>query len=129
MILAPFFIMFLSTVMILHFMITQKRRLQHNLINYKREKDLAKSVLTIDLWFLLCYSPFIFSVLYRYFYKNPSDYENLRIWLILCQTLVVVEICFNFFVYLICNKQFRNYFLSMIGCCRNNSRLRQNNVY
>ena len=126
-IVVPFFIMFLSTIIIIHYMITQKRRLQQNLINYKREKDFVRSVLTMDLWFLLCYSPFSFSELYQIYYGSNNN-VNLKIFVSVAQFLLMFEMSFNFLIYLVCNKQFRKYFLSITCCFRKNSR-RPTNVY
>ena len=128
-VLVPFFIMLYSTIAILYYMITQKRRLKQNLINYRREKDFARSVLSMDLWFLLCYSPFSVLPLYQSFYNKPIHEESLKIFVLITVVLMFSEMSFNFFVYLLCNKQFRNYFSSMIGFCRKNTRIRQTNVY
>ena len=63
-IILPFFIMMLSSFLTLQYFITKKRTLQQNLVNYNREKDFIKSVLTMDLFFLLFYFGFSCSALY-----------------------------------------------------------------
>ena len=63
-IIVPFFIMILSTFLILQYLINKKRKLQQNIVNYNREKDFIKSVLTMDLFFLLFYFGFSCSALY-----------------------------------------------------------------
>jgi hypothetical protein len=126
----PFFIMILTTFSSVHYMITKKRRLQLNLVNYRREKDFVKNVAIMDLWFLVGFLTFSISVLYQYLYNYPIyDENNSKILVQVSECLMFSEVSFNFFVYLSCNKQFRNYALSMIGYCRGTSRIRQSNIY
>jgi hypothetical protein len=123
--LIPFLIMLLSTTLNLHYMINQKRRLQQRFVNYKREKDFVKSILTMDLWLFFCFSPFSFSDLYQFVYVSLINETNLKIFIIVAQVLMSIGGGFNFFVYFSCNKQFRKYFLSMNGSCRKTSSMRQ----
>ena len=117
----PFFIMFFSTCIILHYLITQKIMLEQNHLDFSREKNFIKSVLTMDLWFLICYTPYCVICLLRYTHVY-IDTNNDELWTLifdLFALLVVVETSCNFFVYYLCNTLFREYFLSMIGRCRN----------
>ncbi len=117
--LTPFFIMILSTCLVVHYFITQKRRLEQNRINYKREKGFMKSVLTMDVWFILCYTPSCVTQ----FLQFTLDFTNIdeNIWKLIYDVsgiLIFLETSCNIFVYLCCNKLFRNYFYSMFSCCR-----------
>ena len=114
----PFFIMFLSTCIILHCLITQRRRLQRNNTNYRREKDFAKSVLSMDLWFLICYTPYCIFCFLRYT-QVYNDVNNDDLWRLAFNStaiLAIVETSCNFFIYYFCNALFKEYFLSMICC-------------
>ena len=116
----PFFIMFLSTCIILHYLITQRRRLQRNNTNYRREKDFAKSVLSMDLWFLICYTPYCIFCFLRYT-QVYNDVNNDDLWRLAFNStaiFAIVETSCNFFIYYFCNALFKEYFLSMICCCR-----------
>ena len=126
-IIVPFFIMILSTFLILQYLINKKRKLQQNIVNYNREKDFIKSVLTMDLCFLLFYFEFSCSSLYEYTSTDSSliYYQTLTIWFYSTKFLIILQPTCKFFLYLLCNKLFRNYFISMIRCCRESSQNRQ----
>jgi hypothetical protein len=125
--LIPVLIMLLSTTLNLHYMINQTKRLQQRLLNYHREKDFVKSILTMDLWFFFCFAPLSFSDLYEFVYGSLDkiNENNLQIFKTVTQILIFIGNGFNFFVYFSCNKQFRKYFLSMICRRRNISNMRQ----
>ena len=117
-VLIPFFIMVFSTFFILHHLVTQKQRVHDNIIDYRREKDFIKSVLSMDLWFLICYSPICIISLSQYTYLFDI-YNNADIWRFLFHLFVflaTIETSLNFFLYYFCNKIFKEYFLSMITC-------------
>ena len=84
---------------------------------YRREKWFLKSVLSMDVWFLLGYLPY--SLLTFLTYANVFDEEN-QFWPFshdLSILIVILETSCNFFVLLICNRLFRIYFKNMIiGC-------------
>ena len=113
----PFFIMICSTFLIFHYLITQKKKLQENVSNFRREKQFIKSVLAMDLWFLICYSPFCIMQLLRFTvqFDNSARFNLLNDITVI---LATIEVSCNFFVYLLCNRLFRCYFLSIIGCGR-----------
>jgi hypothetical protein len=117
----PFLIMLLSTCIILNYLITQKIILEQNHFDFSREKNFIKSVLTMDLWFLICYTPFcVFCVLrYTHVYIETNNDELWRLIFDLFALLALAGVSCNFFVYYFCNRLFREYFLSMIGRCRN----------
>ena len=115
----PFFIMICSTFLIFHYLITQKKKLQENVANFRREKQFIQSVLAMDLWFLICYSPFCFLQLYRFSVQFDDSASLNQLLNDITIVLATIEVSCNFFVYFLCNKLFRSYFLSMIGCSRN----------
>jgi hypothetical protein len=113
----PFSLMIVSTFLLLHFFITQKIRLAQNRRNYKREKDFIKSVLILDLWFLICYSPFcIMSFLANSLDFNYVDNDTWILAFDISVVLAMAETSCNFFIYLSSNKLFRDYFFSIILC-------------
>ena len=121
----PFTLMIFSTCLVLNYFIRQKVKLKQNIKNYKREKDFIKSVLTLDLWFLICYSPFCIMSFLNY--SLDFNYIDADIWNFvfdLSVILAMAEISCNFFIYLLSNKLFRSYFISMIICRER----RQNNL-
>jgi hypothetical protein len=117
--LIPFFLLALSTCLIVHYLKTQKRRLQLNVKNYKREKDYIKTLFAMDICFFICYSPlcvmqflmFVFEIDYL---KN----DTLNFVFDLTIALAMVQNSCNFLVYFSSNKLFKRYFISMIELCR-----------
>ena len=122
----PFFIMLLSTCLIFHYLITQKRRLQQNFRNYNRQKNFIKCVLTIDIFLLFCYITFSCTILYQYMFENsPIFDQNLNIiFSNVSEFLLFLQVFCNFFVYFLCNKLFKHHFLSMISCFRKSPQIR-----
>ena len=121
-ILIPFSIMISTTFLIFHFMVTQKKKLNENAQNFEREKGFIKSVLTMDVWFLICYTP-LSVMCFLQFTLNINNI-NPNLWQLLYQisyVMCIIEATFNFFVYFFCNKLFRSYFLSMLACCCRNT--------
>ena len=117
--LIPFFIMILSTCIIIHYFITQKRRLQQNRVSYRREISFMKSVLTMDGWFIICYTPACITQFLQFTLDFTNIDQNLyKLIYDICGILIFLETSCNFFVYLCCNKLFRDYFFSMLRCCR-----------
>jgi hypothetical protein len=117
----PSFIMILSMCQSVHHLVVKKRRLylQKNKISYKRERNFLKSVLTMEIWFIICYSP----VSIISFLKISLDLENINLylWEFLLRVfsiLAIIQSSCSFFVLLYCNKQFRKYFYSMITSFR-----------
>ena len=113
--LIPFILMICSTFLIFHYMITQKRKLQKNMVNFQREKNFIKNVLIMNLWFLCCYSPFCIVQFLRFSIDFPRN-DSTSFLINLTIILSFVDITCNFFVYLCCNKLFRSYFFLIIGC-------------
>ena len=116
--LIPFFIMLCCTFLLLHFMVSHKKRLQQNIeINFNREKDFVKGVLTMDLWFLVLYTPLCLMKLS--IYSLDFNSVNLEIWKLCYDTallLTIIEASCNIFLYYFCNILFRDYLHSIVRC-------------
>jgi hypothetical protein len=117
--LLPSFIMIFCTFLTLHHLVSKKRILQ-SISNNNREKNFVKSVLSMDLWFFLCYTPHCIITFLHYtdVYVNMNNDDLWKLLFDICVILVCLETSFNFFVYYFCNTLFREYFLSMFGFCR-----------
>lgn len=109
----PFSIMFISTFLVLNLLIAQKNKV--SIKSYRREKNFLKSILTMDLWFLGCYSPFCVITLLRETINFSSSY-SFKMAFDLFASISFIGITCNFFILCLCNKLFKNYFLSMIRC-------------
>jgi hypothetical protein len=113
----PFFLMLSSTISILHHLVTKKMRMRQDRINYNREREFVKSVLTMDLWFIVCYSPLCIMDLLQYIVSKDvmfNDYWN--IFHDISVLLAMINTSLNFFVLLACNKLFKNEFNTIV--CR-----------
>ena len=111
----PFIIIMLTTALIAHHLITKKLKLQQNRKNFEKELQFVKIIGAMDLFYLACTIPFcVLTVTYdalgiNYFGRLEFNIVNF---------LTYVYSSCEFFIYFSCNKLFRTYFLSMIGCCR-----------
>jgi hypothetical protein len=106
-----------STISILHHFVTKKMRMRQDRINYNREREFVKSVLTMDLWFIVCYSPLCIMDLLQYIVSKDvmfNDYWN--IFHDISVLLAMINTSLNFFVLLACNKLFKNEFSTIV--CR-----------
>jgi hypothetical protein len=114
----PSCLMLASTLIITQFLITQKRNMRQNTVNYKREKEFVKSTLTMDLWFILCYSSLAITDLLQYTLNeqelNSEAYKNIRN---LSAVLGMMEFTCNTYVLMLCNKVFRNHVKCKVCCC------------
>ena len=117
----PIFLMLLSTGLVIHYLIDQKKKLSlpSDQKKYKREKEFLKNVLVMDIWFIICYLPY--SLLTFLTYADIFDERNILWDFIhdLSIILMIVETASNFFLLLIFNKLFRGYLKSMIATCLN----------
>jgi hypothetical protein len=122
--LVPFCIMLTSTTLIIQYLVQQKKIVIPTSVtsqqrsNSKREKEFAKSTLTMDLWFFICYSPLNIADVMQYILNeeelNSSLYRNLRV---LASVLSFIEVSCSTYVLLLCNKVFRNEFKFKICKC------------
>ena len=118
-IVVPFIIRMFCLILILHFMIKQKRR-AHQLqnLNYNREVQIMKNVCAMDSWFLFCSLPWYVSEFLEFqFVLNNATYD---FWPLLDRLISICHLfqasC-NFFVYLCFNTRFRKEFFHVIKCC------------
>jgi hypothetical protein len=117
--LLPSFIMIFCNCYTVHHLFNKKKRLNQRVSNYKREKNFAKSVLTMDLCFFICFSPYTLITLLHYtgVYVNTNNDDLWELLFDICGILTSIESSFKFFVYYFCNLQFREYFLSIFRFC------------
>ncbi len=116
----PFLMMVLSTILISNHLINHKRKLQQNLVNYKREVEFIKSTLSMDLYFIISGSPLGILDFLQYVLNDKT--KNSDVWSIsrnIAIVLAYLDICCHFFVLILFNKLFRNKFKSIICCCKN----------
>ena len=111
----PFFVMISTTILIGHHLIKHKLKLQQNRTNFQKEKQLVKTLCGMSLFYLACTLPFcILTVTYdalgiNYFGTLEFSIVNF---------LTYVYSSCDFFIYLSCNKLFRQYFFYIISCGR-----------
>ena len=115
----PFILMTISTLVISHHLIAHKKRLLQNKANFKKELAFVKSIVIMDIWLFLCFLPLNVVNFTKLVYSlNGTVDEFWQLLHDLTIFLIVLQTCCNFFVYILCNKLFRNYFISMFSCCR-----------
>ena len=109
----PFFLMVLSTTLVAKELISKNSSLQLNYSKYKKDVQLIKTLLAMDIFFLVCFLPGCIVVisddLLKISYFGQFYYELLN-------ALTVVYSALDFFIYFLSNKLFRKHFLSMFSC-------------
>jgi hypothetical protein len=111
----PIVVMMSTTIIIGHHLIKNKIKLQKNRKNFDKEKQLVKTLCGINIFYLACTLPFcILTVTYdalgiNYFGTLEFSIVNF---------LTYVYSSCDFFIYLSCNKLFRQYFFYIISCGR-----------
>ena len=106
-----------STILIVYHFVNKKMRMRRDNIDFNREKEFVKSVLTMDLWFIVCYAPLCIMDLLQYIVNEDvlkNDYWN--IFHDISVLLGVIDTSLNVFVLILCNTNFRNEFKSIV--CR-----------
>ena len=115
----PYVLTVSSTISIIHDFVIKKMRMRQNNINFNREKEFVKSVLSMDLWFIVCYAPLCIMDLLQYIVNEDvlkNDYWNIFHDMSLLLTLIDTSL--NFYILLLFNKLFKKEFTSMV--CRGN---------
>ena len=111
----PLLIMITTTILILQYLVEQKKKIQRNKKNFKREIQFVKSVLIMDIWLAVCLIPFcVINLSKSIFGLNGISYNFWQLLHDCVEMLIIIHSSFSFFLYLICNKLFREYFFSMI---------------
>jgi hypothetical protein len=114
----PFMIRLVSTIIIVNYLIQQKKRMNQAQIDYKREFSFLKNVLTMDIWFFFCYMPaVIFNLILHIYSININVNLILLIVHDLFVVLIIIQASCNFFVFSFCNKLFREEFRLIFKCC------------
>jgi hypothetical protein len=109
----PFFIKISSTITAVEVLLKAKRQVLSN--NFRREIQFLKNVIIMDVWFLICYMPIFVVNLLRYKYSiNYYEYWNMLHSGL--GMLPMLQSSCNIFVFLFCNKRFRDEFVKL---CKN----------
>ena len=118
-IVVPFVIRMLCLILILHFLIKQKRRAsQQQNLSYNREVQIMKNISAMDSWFLFCSVPvYVTEFLQRKFMLDSISYDYWPFFYSLIAILPLLQASCNFFVYLSFNTRFRKEFCKMVNCC------------
>ena len=113
----PFASMIFSTTIIGHHFLIKKKQLQQNRKRWHNEVQLVKILLAMNCFFFICNLPFCIQQLTfdGLAINNQTYFYQLFVYN-LTNNLIYVHNAFSFFLYLSCNKLFRNHFLVMIGC-------------
>jgi hypothetical protein len=117
--LLPSLIMIFCTCFIVYQLVIKKKRICQKITNYNREKNFVKSVLTMDLWFFICITPFTLITFFHYtdVYVNVNNDDLWKLLFHICVILTSIESTCKFFVYYFCNSLFREYFLLLFRFC------------
>ena len=118
----PFILMILSTSLIAYqLLVAMKRTLRKDKKQFKKTVKFVKLVLVLDLYFLICYLPSTILVFVTVFYLlNDISFviDNLNTLTYatdVCNFLNNIFFCFEFALFLIFNKLFRDHVLTMFG--------------
>ena len=119
-IVVPFIIRIVCLILILHYLITKKRRAhQQQNLNYNREVQVLKNVCAMDVWFLFCSIPAnVTEFFQRKFILENISYDFLPLFYSLIAIFPLLQASCNIFVYLGFNTQFRKEFCKMVHCRR-----------
>ena len=114
----PCTLMTISIIFSVRHLMAQRRKFfnRKNRRKYRRERNFLKNILFMEVWFLICYSPICIGSFLQY--TLDFNYINKSFWMLLMSLfniLSLVQSTCNFFVFLMSNKVFRKYFLSIIS--------------
>ena len=115
---APLLIMILTSSLTTYYLIKEKKKIRQesNRKSFIRELKFFKCVVSVDLWFFICYLPWSILNLLKYVFRSQNKvYDFWRVLQAFCVILVMVQTTCNFFVYYIFNKSFKNYFYTIIS--------------
>ena len=103
-----------------HMIITKNRILPNQAVydNYNREIQIIKSVLAMDIWYVVCYVPLYF--LYFFEHRNAIVGVTYGYWTLLSNFIAIltrIQTGCNIFVFIGCSKQFREKLLSIRVSC------------
>ena len=111
-VLFPSFVMIVSSCLIGFSLIQNKRKLE---LDIKKEKKLFKILLSIDLFFFLCFFSYSLQIVFDNF--QPHFYKKFLfvfIFFHFIYFLMFLHTSCSFFVHFLSNRKFRRYFLTMI---------------
>ena len=111
----PFFLMVLCTVIIAYHIIKNKNKLlQNNRSNFHKEMQFVKVMCAMNAFFLICSLPFCIQLLTNDILainNIPNIYQSLIFNI--SDAIEYSQNAFGLFLYLSCNKVFRNHFKTM----------------
>ena len=107
----PFIIMVISTILIAHQLIKQKKRVDKNRKEFDREMKFAKVALSMDLWFVVCTLPFFLVAVVA----DVTADTSYRLYLDGFAFLTNCFVSLDFFVFLAANKLFRQEFICILS--------------
>lgn len=112
----PFVIMAVTTFLIGHELIKKKKNLkQENKKRFERDLNLIKTLLIMDSYFLLLNLPYCIYMI-ACDLLNINAFDTLTLYIV-CILTYIFSSC-DFFIFIIFNKLFRNYFISIIKGCQ-----------
>jgi hypothetical protein len=112
--LLPFLLMLISTILIAHHLIKNKKKLDSSRTKFKKEIRYVRVVVSVDLFYFVTNAPaLVKAIIFR---ALNITYSN--IWMTLTLNLLLAfYLSADFFVYFWCNKLFRDYVYFLIRCC------------
>jgi hypothetical protein len=109
--LIPFIIMIILSCITGYYLINNKRKL--NVKKFKKEKRLFKILISMNIFFFLCYFPWSAYVITNDVYiLNNISADYMSIVSNITNFFIFLYCSCSFFVHLICNKKFRSYTLA-----------------
>ncbi len=115
--LIPFGLMLFSTSLNIQYLMKNNFTSKNVGKKYSREKGFLKSVLSMDVWLFMCYTPYSLLNFSKYADIFNEKHELWPFFHNLSIIIVISETSCNFFVLLICNTLFRRYYKTRIIRC------------
>jgi ABC-type transport system involved in cytochrome c biogenesis permease subunit len=111
--LIPFIIMITFSCITGYYLINNKTKL--NLKKFKKEKRLYKILISMNIFFFLCYFPWSAYVITNDVYiLNNISADYMSIVYNITNFIIFLYCSCSFFVHLICNRKFRSYLLACL---------------
>ena len=111
--LIPFIIMIILSCITGYYLINNKTKL--NLKKFKKEKRLYKILISMNIFFFLCYFPWSAYVITNDVYiLNNISADYMSIVYNITNFIIFLYCSCSFFVHLICNRKFRSYLLACL---------------
>ena len=116
----PFFIMIFCSISIAYKFMKKKESINNDKTKLKKEIQLAKTMISMDIFFLVCNLPFCIQQLIIDCFELDNKLLEYGILVFdVTNSIIYIHNSCSFFVYLAFNKMFRNHFLKMIRTSKN----------